>query len=653
MAHGDAVRTEVTNLSAIHLQRRATLGIDPKLILVFELQSTVDPVEFERADLTVLDASLQKAVVAFADDPHLATFMERLEGYLSDAPPGQQSQPHEAFFDSIGTVRRFGSQDRLTERLLLRLEETAAEYELRLDIELWHPGGWSLANDWLNEVKVAIGSGGGRVVDDYSNSGAGLLLLRAYARADLVLELAELDQVARLDVLPDPQITQEVLFQNVDELPTWDPPGEDAPLVALIDSGVRSAHPLLAGAIQDAVSLSNEFTDGEDDCGHGTRVASLLLHGPLTSFLAAPVHGRPFCRLLSIKVLDGDGEFPKESLWEAELEEAIRYAAGQGVRIVNLSIGDADTPYRGPRPTPVAALLDSLAKELELVFVVPTGNVPIALYGDIDQALISQYPAQLLGNSQTGLLDPAAAALALTVGGLCSASAAGGTLYQETVVRRPFGRAGWPSVLTRRGPGIASAIKPETAAPAGSQAFDLALNRAVLDAEAGILTASGNVPERLLEVTIGTSLAAPIVTRIAAAIVNRYPNFGPNLIRALVLQGTATADFEPTLVGGGDAAQKTATRNLVGYGPARLPESVESTDHRVVLIAEGRVPVDGIHIYEVPIPASFFDPGGRRGIDIALAFDPEPEVVVSTTYHPKWTSISSEVRRPMRWNPCS
>jgi hypothetical protein len=61
----------------------------------------------------------------------------------------------------------------------------------------------------------------------------------------------------------------------------------------------------------------------------------------------------------------------------------------------------------------------------------------------------------------------------------------------------------------------------------------------------------------------------------------------------------------------------------VGYGEPRVTEAVESTPHRTILVAEGEIPVDSTIVYEVPIPSSFQASGGTRGIEVALAFDPE------------------------------
>jgi hypothetical protein len=113
------------------------------------------------------------------------------------------------------------------------------------------------------------------------------------------------------------------------------------------------------------------------------------------------------------------------------------------------------------------------------------------------------------------------------------------------------------------------------------------------------------------------------VTHICAGVAASYPQFGPNLIRALTLQSTLDLQLAASTVGTPKAADLLAELNLVGYGMPRLAHAIESTDHRVVLFAEDSILPNGVHIYEVPIPQSFRDSGGERGITVALSFDPE------------------------------
>ncbi len=47
-------------------------------------------------------------------------------------------------------------------------------------------------------------------------------------------------------------------------------------------------------------------------------------------------------------------------------------------KVINISIGDSDSPYSGGKSTPLAAALDSLARRFDLVIVVSTGNLTFA-----------------------------------------------------------------------------------------------------------------------------------------------------------------------------------------------------------------------------------------------------------------------------------
>jgi hypothetical protein len=121
---------------------------------------------------------------------------------------------------------------------------------------------------------------------------------------------------------------------------------------------------------------------------------------------------------------------------------------------------------------------------------------------------------------------------------------------------------------------------------------------------------------------VGTSMATPLVTRIAVAVKARHPSFSANLVRALVLLSAQSLEFELLLEGAKPSKMAAAARNLAGFGQPALARAIESTSHRVVLVADGRVAINGVDIYELPLPTSFSVSGGRRGVDIALAFDP-------------------------------
>ncbi|HEY2535505.1 MAG TPA: S8 family peptidase [Solirubrobacteraceae bacterium] len=531
--------------------------------------------------------------------------------------------PNEGFIDVLADIRLYSAQDRLTRRLRERIEADASA-RLDVQVDLWHPGDRELGEAWIRETAAAVIAAEGDVRDRYVNHRSGLLLIRATVPAVAVAKLAEIDEIALIDGLPSLSPSRARPRQaSVDQLPDVAQASSTAPLVGLIDSGVRSAHPMLAPAMLDAVTLSDEFADGEDENGHGTRIAGLLLHGQLEDALEIGLLPRPFCRLLSVRVLGANNQFPAASVWEAEVEKAIRYCAAQGTRVINLSIGDEDTVYEGARSTPLAAILDQLVRELGLVLVVPTGNVAPAAYLDATDTEVDAYVDALLTSAETTMLDPAPAVTALTVGALAPEALAGAALSSFPASRRALGRGGWPAPYSRRGPGIDGSIKPELSAVGGSLAIDAEFGTFVDDDALGVVSTSGLPVERLLDIDVGTSFAVPLVTRVAACVLARYPEFGANLVRALTVLAADEPSFAEALGDLTSAARRAVELQTVGYGEPRLTEAVESTPHRTILVAEGEIEVDTTMIYEIPIPTSFGAGGGTRGIDIALAFDPE------------------------------
>jgi subtilisin family serine protease len=603
-----------------HQARSVVLGVDPRLILVIELGTTVASDDFRRAGLQVLDASDTSMVVAFADDPQMAGFLERLDECAAGIPVGRANERYAAFVDAIDAVRALGPDDRISIALTEAVARMDSRAELRLDVELWHPDDRTRADEWIDLLRAAVAEAGGTVADTYTSDQVGVILARVYLPAGLIRDLAELDVVARLDVLPHPALTRPQLFAlDVDQLPDVGPPSPHSPIVGLVDSGIASGHPLIGPAVLAAEALSPYMVDGEDRHGHGTMVAGLVLHGPIEPVINGAVRARPICKLVSVAVLNEDNIFPDERLWERDLIEAVEWCAAQGARIINLSVGDDRRPLRTPRQLPAAALIDEAARRLGLVLVVAAGNTyPTDYLPAVEVASLVEYPSALLADAATGILDPGTAALALTVGGITTGSAAGGYLGRETVTRRPFGEPGWPSPITRRGPGVSAAVKPELVERAGTLALES--GTVVSDPELGVISSLLR-PARLLGFDIGTSFAAPLVTRVVAAVQARYPDFGPNLTRALVLLSAEHYGFEQELEGK-PSVRRNLARQLLGYGRPSITRATESTSHRVILVAEGAIHINGVHIYEIPIPNSFFQSGGRRGIEIALAFDP-------------------------------
>lgn len=626
--HGRDLDRQVSGIKDSHRRRTAVLGVDPELVLVLETNGPLDPAVVERSGLSVLEIRSDRALVAFAADPEMTEFVSRnakyREGTRGETDKGNERRAqYEDLFDRIDAVRTVEDQDLLGAELsdLLSSEDPAVVH--RLEVHCWCPEGDAEARRRNDEVATAIKLAGGRVLHQSVRSLAGWSVICCDIPIGAVSEILATDRVSWVDVMPRPLLEAPHLLQATSEsLPTVIPPAADAPIIAVIDSGIRSAHPLLAPAVAGVEVVGEGLGDGGDESGHGTLVASIALFGSLEEAIASGEAITPSARLLSIRVLNRDDRFPDDTAWPDTVVEALTLAAEAGARVINLSIGDDRRPYQAARPTAVAALVDQFVREHPKVVVVTcVGNYPITSHQPA-RLTSNEYVNDLLASPVGGILDPGTAALSLTAGGL-GAGYSQGVGVRASAEKLPVGGPRMPSPFTRVGPGPMGAIKPELAAPSGSVVMDTLHNRVANERSVEVVGAGGAQPDRLLAASRGTSFAAPLVSHAAARVFGRYPALNGNSVRALLLVG---AEPLPDFLGEGGAQARVDQRRLIGYGRVAAERSETSDDHRVVLLSESSLTLDEVHFYQVPLPSSFRESGGRISITVALAFDPPVRV---------------------------
>jgi subtilisin family serine protease len=185
----------------------------------------------------------------------------------------------------------------------------------------------------------------------------------------------------------DPLASKQWYLQQDHAFDTWpDVPVGLAPVsVAIIDSGIDTTHPDLASKIL----VARSFVGGSaaDQAGHGTFVA-----GEIAASLnnAEGIAGIAFpAQLIIAKVVRPDFSISIEA--EAE---AIRWAADEGARVINLSLGGLRDPHNPSRDT--FSPLEAEAVD----YAASKGAVLVAAVGNADQApetpwLFASYPAAL------------------------------------------------------------------------------------------------------------------------------------------------------------------------------------------------------------------------------------------------------------------
>ena len=601
-------------------------GFDERRLIKLEMVTPLDPAEFQKIsrEIEIVSQEEKAVVLAFATDAALAAFEARL---TTLAEGGQPTYRHILF--ALRGFDRWTEDDRMG--WALRLEGWPQSRAFALDVELWpisnpveRDQSWHAFEVWLRDQSI-------EKVDAVKQ--AHLVLYRVRVGHDGARLLLRHRDVRLVDLPARYGLAISALQTDIRDFPRPRAPSDNAPGVAILDSGLTTGHPLLGPAVGDAQS----FIDGlgpDDQHGHGTHVAGIALYGDIEEAWRA-ARFEPSLWLFSGRILDANNA-NESKLIESQVDRAVRYFHEEyGCRIFNLSYGDRRKPYRGRHVRGLAVTLDTLARELGVLFVVPTGN-----FDAIPTDVRAEYPRYLL-TDEARLLDPATALNALTVGSLARWDANfNAQRYEDDPAEQPIARGDQPSPFTRSGPSVGDAIKPELIAYGGNYAVNLrAANQPVVRRGLGELsTCRDFAAGRLLAEESGTSFAAPHIAHLAARLLSEHPQTDQNLLRALLV---VHAQWPDACVG--MLTDKAERLQICGYGKVEEGSLNRSNEHEVTLIARDAIPDRHHHFYEVPLPESFIEGRQRtREVSVALAHSP----AVRTT---RVTYKSSEMEFRLVW----
>jgi len=140
--------------------------------------------------------------------------------------------------------------------------------------------------------------------------------------------------------------------------------GSAETVVAVIDTGVSSTHPDLAGAVLAGRDFFNGDDDPADDHGHGTAVAGVVAARSNNAVGIAGVCW--LCKVLPVKVLSADGLGPTSAI-----AAGILWATDRGADVINLSLGT-------PQPTPALTGAVAYAAARGVLVVAAAGNDGVA-----------------------------------------------------------------------------------------------------------------------------------------------------------------------------------------------------------------------------------------------------------------------------------
>ena len=611
---------------------------DPNLIFKIKLNQTVHEEDFtkflERNGIKVISPSPEgKGYWIFlAEDESLEEAEHRLKEY------GKMEKYKQ--FDAIDSFDPIPPEDKIGEQLKNKpLQEAEEAY---LDIEIWRMEDGKLKKFLEGEenksgFKKFIEIKDGKVTDELKTEN--LCLLRVKINKSIFDEIIKLREISRIDRPPKPYITYQMLSIPSEKLDVGESPPENATAIAILDSGILSNHPLLEKAVGDEIAvplLSTDRLQGDkpqDDVGHGTKVAGIAIYGDIKGCIDDKTF-QPEVWILSAKVMfkEEDREtgeifatYDESELLEHQLKNAVKYFTANypNCKVFNISFGD---PYKkmfgGKRQFALATLIDELAKELDIVFVISAGNLDLKSAG-----FPESYPAYLIEEKEgVKVIDPASSAYAITVGAISQEF--GPSHRDKTNILFSPAKTNYPSPFTCVGPGYRGMIKPELVEEGGNIIFSPSEPQRMKDIGGKLIVLNYRWAKdgKLFTVDQGTSFSAPKVAHYIARLFNHFPEYSPNLIKALLIASAEIPPDKPAALNeitfnDSDANLKNLLK-IYGYGKPNFAVAKTSDLNHVLLQVENKIKVDGVHLYYFYLPRKFITTPGKREISAVLVYNP-------------------------------
>jgi serine protease AprX len=285
--------------------------------------------------------------------------------------------------------------------------------------------------------------------------------------------------------------------------------------VAVIDSGVSHHPDFKWQSGSGAIKTFTDFVDANnkspvDPYGHGTHVSGIIAGSG--SVVVQFTGIAPAAHLHVLRVLNENGSGSVSGVLAA-MDWVRQYQGLHNLRVVNLSLGHP--VYESYLTDPLTRAVESLVKQ-GLVVVCAAGNYGrsqdgTTLYGGITSPGNSPYAITV------GAMNPAGTPMKRSDDFISGFSSRGPT-YLDMITK--------PDVVA---PGAFLVSVESTSSNLSTKYTDLVVPSSLYGAPPG---------EKDYFTLSGTSMAAPVVSGIAALMLHKNPSLTPNLVKA-VLQYTA------------------------------------------------------------------------------------------------------------------
>lgn len=231
---------------------KADAGPDPSIILKVSTSGFVDEVALNGMDLEVLSQNIDhednETVIVHSPDPKLSSLLQRVESYAGPIPKNQKNPVNASVFAAIEAIAEVMPEDRIGPAIRDEGYHTLADFlleeEYLLDVELWDPAD-DFAMIHIDRLREKVELRGGALLSQYH--GGGIFVARVRADGDSVKAVLSMKEVAVVDLPPQADLAPpRVTDWDIGDFEDVQPPHNSATCIGIVDSGITSAHPLLA-----------------------------------------------------------------------------------------------------------------------------------------------------------------------------------------------------------------------------------------------------------------------------------------------------------------------------------------------------------------------------------------------------------------------
>ena len=598
------------------------------------------PVKLDGTSLKPLAEHSDRFTLAVPKEDNLDKFVNKIE-IFAEGEIRKGHAPNERMA-SILSFARGDPKDRLSEALFEQYETLVHQEWIICEIEMVSLAkGKHGQREELKQIKELLqrkfsSSIHGSFFEQEDSAGTCRAVVRCTGQ--LFRELVENPEwqvrISWFDARPEFETFSSVLGSfSVSALGEFESPQETAPIVCIVDSGITIRNPFLMPVSRSNLIKSffrNPQMQPNDEFGHGSGVASLVAYYALNLQPGSTNYGRVW--IASARILDANNKVEDERLFSKILAQVVDTFEPLGIRIFNLSVNVTNRKWNKeakrtiPRTSWIARTIDRLSREKDIVFVVSTGNI---LHREVYDYLASgqPYPSYFMEEEAT-LLDPAQAALALTVGSIAPGTLIVGNAGNATAIAEK----NQPSPFTRRGPGINKEIKPELVDYGGNYVHDPNGGHVRSNPGTDVLMASHQLTPAIVH-NSGSSFSTPrIAHKLALVLADLQEALNPVKISAPLLKAflVNSANWErlgtefSQLRDQPSQANTHQWRNIVGYG---FPDAGFATDcdaFSVLLYYQGMLEADRIAYFDIPVPATLTEAGdGVKRLTVTLVHAPQ------------------------------